>query len=59
MTMTRDFANIRFPDRFFIGNEWVAPSTGARIDVIDSATEEVFLTVPEAQALASSSNRMS
>jgi len=41
--------HIRHPDRFFIGGEWVEPSTRARIDVRDSATEEVFLSVAEAQ----------
>ena len=41
---------IREPRKFFIGGEWVAPSSGATIDVIDSASEEVFLTVAEAQA---------
>ena len=40
---------IRHPDRFFIGGEWVEPSSTARIDVRDSATEEVFLSVAEAQ----------
>ena len=37
-------------DRFFIGGEWVAPSSDARIDVIDAGTEEVFFSVAEAQA---------
>jgi acyl-CoA reductase-like NAD-dependent aldehyde dehydrogenase len=37
-------------DRFFIGGEWVAPASDARIDVIDSATEELFFSVAEAQA---------
>jgi len=32
-------------DRFFIGGEWVAPSTDACADVIDSATEEMFFRV--------------
>jgi len=41
---------IREPLKFFIGGEWVAPSSDATIDVIDSATEEAFLTVAEAQA---------
>src|SRR5262250_2562727 len=41
--------HIHHPDRFFIGGEWVAPSSSARIDVRDSATEEVFLSVAEAQ----------
>jgi len=40
---------IRHPERFFIGGEWVEPSSSARIDVRDSATEEVFLSVAEAQ----------
>jgi aldehyde dehydrogenase (NAD+) len=42
-------AGVRHADRFFIGGEWVAPSSDARIDVVDSSTEEVFLTVAEAQ----------
>ena len=41
--------HIRHPDRFFIGGEWVQPSSRSRIDVRDSATEEVFLCVAEAQ----------
>lgn len=40
---------IRHPDRFFIGGAWVKPSSSARIEVRDSASEEVFLTVAEAQ----------
>jgi len=40
---------VRHPDRFFIGGEWVEPSSVSRIDVRDSATEEVFLSVAEAQ----------
>ncbi len=39
------------PDRFFIGGDWVAPSTGSRIDVINPSTEEVFVSVAEAQAV--------
>jgi acyl-CoA reductase-like NAD-dependent aldehyde dehydrogenase len=38
------------PRQFFIGGEWVEPSSSATIDVVDSASEEVFLTVAEAQA---------
>src|SRR5262247_462020 len=41
--------HIHHPDRFFIGGAWVAPSSRSRIDVHDSATEEVFLSVAEAQ----------
>ena len=41
---------LRHPDKFFIGGEWVEPSSSARFDVIDSRTEEPFVTVAEAQA---------
>lgn len=37
-------------DRFFIGGQWVVPSSGATIDVVDSATEEVYFRVAQAQA---------
>ncbi|ODU04211.1 MAG: aldehyde dehydrogenase [Pseudonocardia sp. SCN 72-86] len=54
MTSTTDTARstvaLRHPDRFFIGGEWVAPSSDATIDVFDTATEELFLRVAEAQA---------
>ncbi len=40
---------LRKADRFFIGGEWVKPSSGAMIDVIDSATEELFFSVAEAE----------
>ncbi|TNF05908.1 MAG: aldehyde dehydrogenase [Sphingomonadales bacterium] len=40
---------IRHPDLFFIGGEWVAPSSGATIDVITPSTEDLFVTVAEAQ----------
>jgi aldehyde dehydrogenase (NAD+) len=43
-------AGLRHADRFFIGGQWVAPASTARIEVIDSATEEAFLSVAEAQA---------
>ncbi len=41
---------IRHADRFFIGGQWVTPSSQATIKVIDSGTEELFFTVAEAQA---------
>ena len=41
---------IRHTDRFFIGGEWVTPSSGSTITVIDSHTEKAYLTVAEAQA---------
>jgi aldehyde dehydrogenase (NAD+) len=40
---------LRNADRFFIGGEWVKPSSDAMIDVIDSATEELFFSVAEAE----------
>jgi aldehyde dehydrogenase (NAD+) len=42
-------APLRHLDRFFIGGEWVKPSTDSTIDVFDSATEEHFFSVAEAQ----------
>jgi acyl-CoA reductase-like NAD-dependent aldehyde dehydrogenase len=51
MTLANEInAPIRHADRFFIGGEWVTPSSAATIDVIDSHTELVYLTVAEAQA---------
>jgi acyl-CoA reductase-like NAD-dependent aldehyde dehydrogenase len=41
--------HVRHADRFFIGGKWIEPSSNARIDVRDSATEEIFLSVAEAQ----------
>lgn len=49
MSTTANQQHIRHADRFFIGGEWVKPSSSSRIDVRDSATEEVFLSVAEAQ----------
>jgi aldehyde dehydrogenase (NAD+) len=43
-------AGLRHADRFFIGGQWVTPSSDARIDVIDSSTEELFFSAAEAQA---------
>src|SRR5262245_51300516 len=40
---------LQHPDRFFIGGQWVEPSSSARIDVVDSGTEDVFVTVAEAR----------
>jgi aldehyde dehydrogenase (NAD+) len=42
-------APLRHLDRFFIGGEWVTPSTDSTIEVTDSATEEHFFSVAEAQ----------
>src|SRR6202167_1127346 len=43
-------APIRHADRFFIGGQWVQPSSDATIKVIDSGTEELFFSVAEPQA---------
>jgi aldehyde dehydrogenase (NAD+) len=39
---------LRHADRFFIDGAWVAPSSDATIEVIDSSTEAVYFRVPEA-----------
>ena len=49
-TTTLPPAPLQHPEQFFIGGEWVAPSTEARIDVIDSATEQCYFSVAEAAA---------
>ncbi len=41
---------VEHADRSFIGGQWVTPSTDSKIDVIDSHTEQVYLSVTEAQA---------
>jgi len=51
MTISADVsAPIQHTDRFFIGGEWVTPSSDSTITVIDSHTEQHYLTVAEAQA---------
>jgi aldehyde dehydrogenase (NAD+) len=40
---------VREPSRFFINGKWTTPSSSSTIDVINCATEELFLTVAEAQ----------
>jgi acyl-CoA reductase-like NAD-dependent aldehyde dehydrogenase len=49
MSLTSISEAIRHPDKFFIGGSWVDPSSAAVIDVLDSTTEEAFLTVAAAQ----------
>ena len=48
--MSQAVAPVRHADRFYIGGQWVMPSSDATIKVIDSGTEELYFTVPEAQA---------
>ena len=50
MTTTGTTAPVTHPDRFYIGGDWVAPSSDATIDVIDSGTEQLFFRIAEAQA---------
>jgi acyl-CoA reductase-like NAD-dependent aldehyde dehydrogenase len=50
MATTGTTAPVTHPDRFYIGGEWVAPSSDSTIDVIDSGTEELFFQVAEARA---------
>jgi aldehyde dehydrogenase (NAD+) len=51
MTTSADVSvPIKHTDRFFIGGEWVTPSSDSTITVIDSHTEQAYLTVAEAQA---------
>jgi len=49
MNQTATSAPIKNPASFFIGGEWVALSSASTIEVINSATEELYATVPEAQ----------
>ena len=41
-------APVQHADRFFIGGEWVAPSSDAAFDVIDSGTEELYYRIANA-----------
>ncbi len=42
--------SLRYANRFFIGGEWVSPSSDAVFHVVDSCSEEVFLEIAEAHA---------
>jgi aldehyde dehydrogenase (NAD+) len=46
--MTRT-VQLQHPDRFYVGGQWVTPSSSATFEVLDCATEELFLRVAEAQ----------
>ena len=45
-----NMAPIQHPDQFFIGGKWARPSGATKFDVFNSATEELFVSVAEAQA---------
>lgn len=47
--MTTTAVPILHDDRFFIGGEWVTPSSSDVITVVDSSTEETYFSVPEAR----------
>jgi betaine-aldehyde dehydrogenase len=47
--VTTATAPIKHPDRFFIDGTWAAASSDAKIDVINSGTEELFARVAEAK----------
>jgi aldehyde dehydrogenase (NAD+) len=49
MTIEKTAVPIRHDDKFFIGGKWVEPSSSDVIEVIDSATEERYFSVPEAR----------
>ena len=48
MSTTKGASLLRHPECLFIDGKWVPASSGRSIDVISPATEEVFLTVAEA-----------
>jgi len=47
--MSAPTAPLARPDQFFIGGQWVKPSSDSMIDVIDSVTELSYFKVAEAQ----------
>lgn len=49
MPVTTQGQTIQRPESFFIGGDWVSPSSDARIDVFVPSTEELFVSVAEAQ----------
>ena len=40
--------NIRHPDKLFIGGEWVAPTSGSQLEIVNPNSEEVVARVAEA-----------
>ncbi|HJY74841.1 MAG TPA: aldehyde dehydrogenase family protein, partial [Streptosporangiaceae bacterium] len=40
---------VKSPDRFYIGGEWVTPSSADLIDVIQPATEDVWVRIAAAR----------
>ena len=50
MTAKNADTQLERPDRFFIGGDWVTPSSEATIEVIDSTTEQISFSVAEAKS---------
>jgi acyl-CoA reductase-like NAD-dependent aldehyde dehydrogenase len=48
MSTTETTTPVAHADRFFIGGDWVEPSSSETIDVIDSGTEELYYAIAEA-----------
>jgi aldehyde dehydrogenase (NAD+) len=48
--MTAPTAPLAHPDRFFINGQWASPSSASKFEVVNSGTEELFVSVAEAQA---------
>jgi aldehyde dehydrogenase (NAD+) len=42
-------SSLKYPDRFYIGGEWVSPSTDAKLEIVNPANEETFMFVAEAK----------
>lgn len=43
-------SQLKHPDKLFINGVWTSPSSAGRIEVYNSASEEVFLSVADAQS---------
>jgi len=48
--LSRAEVPLRNPGKFYIGGQWVAPSSSSVFDVVDSGTEQALFKVAEAQA---------
>jgi len=46
--MTPEGVTIRHPDKLFIGGEWVAPTSGRQLEIVNPNSEEVVARVAEA-----------
>ena len=49
MTTNTAYAPVGHAEKFFIGGEWVEPTTDHKINVIEAATEELFYAVAEGE----------